>query len=236
MIPLENISLLLIVVLAVTGVLIAAFFKILYSFIFPLIDNRRLKRFFNTWIFRLELVVWLAFSIYSIYRLLFSSPVITLVLILLILVLGWNFWRDVISGIIFKMGEKVKVGDTISILGEKGTIDEIGVSNLILRTHQGVQTIIPFRKLEAYSIIMEQGKDNILHYTIPRIKMELFGGEQELKKLIMAWPWASPKHEPKIVPFDDENMEILVWATDPGVRENLISYILSEIPEQSEME
>lgn len=234
MIPIENISLTLVMLLFVIGIIIVTFFILFYNFIFPAIRNRRLKRFIRKWIYRLELLTWLSFLIYSIYRLLLASPITTIVFLTLIILLGWNFWRDILQGAILKIDDKVRPGDTISILGEKGMIETMDRRNLTLRTHQGEQMIVHYRKMEGYRIITEQGKENVVRYIISREVVNSFGGAKELKKLIVAWPWASPKHEPQIVPVDEVNIEITVWSTNPGVRENFINYILNEISEDSQ--
>ena len=226
---LETISFKLIIFLLVLGCLTMAFFKILTTFILPAVHNRRLKRIFKKWSYRLEVLTWVSILSYAIYRLLLESPEITLVFLVILGCLGWNFWKDTIHGIIFRLDDKVKPGDTISILEEKGVIEKIGIRNLILRTTLGEQMVVPFQKINGYRIITEEGRENIVSFQISTQEIERFGGNKELKKLIMSWPWTTPNHEPKIEKAGENNWEISAWVISPDPEEKIKEYVINAI-------
>ena len=229
MIAMGKISLPLLIVFLVIGVLIIVFYRILYAFIIPSIERRKVKRFFAIWIFRLEIMTWAAFVVYFIYRFMLLSPLFTLVILILIVALGWKFWKDIFSGVILKIENKIKPGDSISIAGESGTVEEMSSRNVSIKGSHEELIVIPYSDIGGYKIIREQGRDNVLRFRLSKANIKSIGGDQALKKLIMSCPWASPRHTPEITSFDDTQAEVTAWAMDPEVKDRLREYVLRAI-------
>ena len=79
------------------GVLLLMGFYIINNFIIPLIKTkqRQVKRYWQ----KIQIVSWLLFSSMFFIALFRVNMVITLSFTLIILGLGWNFWRNIFSGI-----------------------------------------------------------------------------------------------------------------------------------------
>jgi len=221
-----RISLPLLIAFVVLGVTIVIVFRILHVLILPSIERRKVKDFFANWIFRLELLTWIAFAVYFIYRFMLVSPLVTLVVLILVVAIGWKFWKDLFSGIILKLEDRIKPGDSIAFTEESGNIVEMGNRNITLKSKQGEISVIPYSNINGYKIIREQGRDNVLRFRLSKVSIKSFGGNQALKKLILSCPWSSPRHTPEIQSIDDSQVEITAWAMDSEVKDRLKEYVL----------
>ena len=71
------------------------------------------------WLFYIGLLVWEALR---------ANPLISGVLLGIVLAVGWNLWRDMVEGAIFKLQARATVGDNIVVAEHEGVIEKAGVT------------------------------------------------------------------------------------------------------------
>ena len=140
---------------------------------------------------RLEIVVWAIYFLTVIYYALMSSLPITTLLIILIALAFFDFWRNYFSGIILKFGDKLHLGDSITVNGHSGKIIEFGDRALKIVSSIGEELLIPYRLINMEVKIGQKSAPKILLKTLTiedAIKDPILG-RKEIEKVIYSNPW-----------------------------------------------
>lgn len=185
-----TISLNTIIILVILGLILFAFFFLLKRYVIPFLNSRKAIRKAQIKSFRFEVILWTVYAVFALYHLLAESIWISGIIIALIVLAGINFWRDLFSGIIFKLDNKFQAGDPVMFEGYTGIIEGIERRFLIVKTEHEELVRIPFRKVSAAVLIRKQAKGKLVsgRFVLPEIGRD----DKELEKLkhwIMNCPW-----------------------------------------------
>lgn len=217
--------------LVITLIGLILIYQVIYQFIIPAIENRKLKSFVGNWAFRSQIFLWCLTIIYFLYRFTLVSPLITLLVVILSVLLGWNFWMDLISGLIFRIEQKVDLGDTLLYKEQEGKIIEIGNRNLVIKTKLNEKVVIPHRAISqnGYSILSKKDQDTSVTLLIDQEKIDDLGGIGVLKNLLVANPWSLPGNQVSIIRLEDGKFQAELKALNPVDREKLKKHVLAEL-------
>lgn len=226
MIQTETISFTLLLFLGVIAVLLHTAFWLFRHFVYPLISSVKISRLTDKWLFRGELIIWLVYIGFALYGFLLDSPLITLVLLTLILILGWPVWRDFIPGLLFRLEGQVHVGDSIRYMEQESRVEAIGWRNLRSNTPAGETIITPYRKLSEAVLIRKRAEGKLYkHAFTVTLPEKTKGGMAELKAYLWECPWSVSSHQPVIKSLGDAHFEITAFAADESAAERQKAYI-----------
>ena len=228
MIATEPYSVTLLLFLAVLAGIVFSTFRLLRNFVYPLIKSRKISRWADNWLFRFELIAWSLYVIFLFYELLLDSPVMTLIFIVLILVVGWPFWKDFLPGLLFRIENQVSPGDTIHINGKESTLEEVGFRNLRSISSTGENIITPYHKLNKAVIVRTRTEGKLLKHSFVillegKTKNEAIA---EITQYLLECPWSAPLETPEVKQTQAVGeYQITAYATDHLAVEKQKAYV-----------
>ena len=95
------------------------------------------------WWVRFKIVVWIMFALLFFFASLKSNFLTAIIFCLIILGLGWSFWRNIFSGILIKFSGQFRVGDIISTDFAKGELKFVSLSHTKLLNDKKELVVIP---------------------------------------------------------------------------------------------
>jgi small-conductance mechanosensitive channel len=205
-----------VILLGTLALFIFGFFFVFKKYIAPFLGSRRAVKKASILSYRLEVVVWGLYTVFGLYQLLTDSFYITTSILVLIILAGRNFWRDLFAGIAFKIENKFELNDPVKFADYVGVLEKISVRNIQIKTENEELVLVPFRKLSNALFIKRQAKGK-LHSA----KVSLQIGDRNADDLLVQinnWiyqcPWAvvNDKVSAKIV--SDTEIIITVCAID----------------------
>ena len=205
-----------VVLLLIIASLIFGFFFIFKRYISPFLGSRNAIKKATILSYRIEVLSWGLFAVFGLYQLLSDSFYITATILILIILAGRNFWRDLFAGIAFKIENKFEINDPVKYEEYKGVLDKISIRNIQIKTENEELVLIPFRKLSNSLFIKRQAKGK-LHSA----KISLSIGDRnadDLIDLVNNWiyqcPWSvvTDKASAKIVSTSE--ILVTVYAID----------------------
>jgi small-conductance mechanosensitive channel len=101
---------------------------------------------------RIEIGIWIATTGFILIYLLNHSFLVTLVILIIGLVIGGKYWRDLINGVFIKFENKIAEGDYLANSDFKGVVNQMGNRGLQIRIDGGELAFIPYRNLGGYKI------------------------------------------------------------------------------------
>jgi len=195
---------------------IFGFFWVLRKYVIPYLGSRKAVKKANILRYRVEILTWGLYSLFALYQLLTDSLYITVILLLLLILAGRNFWRDLFAGIAFKIENKFAVKDPVRFEDYKGNLDKIGIRNIQIKTDSEEIVVIPFRKLSSSVFIKRQAKgklhsSKIVINTVTKKPEEVV---QKISDWLYQCPWAvvNEKVSPKI--SGQNELTFTVYAVD----------------------
>ncbi|PKP38993.1 MAG: hypothetical protein CVT98_03820 [Bacteroidetes bacterium HGW-Bacteroidetes-15] len=166
-----------------------------------------------------EFIIWIAFSIWvlnslfsesSYYGVLISAAAGSLVLIF-----GWYFLRDFVSGIILKTEIPFEINQRITIPHAEGILRKTGYRSIEIETDQGGLVKIPYSQLTSNAINL-QNVDESMQGNETKLRLKSTLPIQDVKdkivKSILLLPWSSINRDPqiKVIEQNDEYNTFLV--------------------------
>lgn len=101
---------------------------------------------------RIEISIWILTTILVVIYLLNQSFLVTIVMLVLVLIIGGKYWRDLVNGVFIKFENKISEGDYISNNDYQGIVNQMGNRGLQIRLDGGELAFIPYRTLGNYKI------------------------------------------------------------------------------------
>lgn len=183
-------------------------FKIINSYVIPMLKEK--QQSIDPWWQKIRIMTWvLFFGIFysSLFR---RNMAITLVFTVVILGLGWNYWRNVFSGILIKFKDQLKIGDYISTDFAKGKIRSVSFAQSELVNDNGELVIIPNYKLRSSVLKHLQETNNIKVHTF-KVTPSNDGSLEEVYQLALNCPYISSNQD--IVVEKDTSNEFQIKAS-----------------------
>lgn len=205
----------------VIGILILAaiiigFFFLLRRYVLPYLGSRKVVRRSRIITYRVEVIVWSAFVVLSLYQLLSDSLYITGVLLLIVILAGLNFWRDFFAGIAFRLENKFQLRDPVKYDNYNGLLHEVNRRNIVIKTDKEELVTIPFRKVSNAVIIKKQAKGK-LHSQQLSLSTAGKAAEEVLNQIndwIFQCPWAVNHENTKAKIIGSGMVQVTVYAVD----------------------
>ncbi|MEO9531527.1 MAG: mechanosensitive ion channel domain-containing protein [Crocinitomicaceae bacterium] len=204
------------ILLMTFAALIFGFFFVFKKYIAPFLGSRRAVKKASILTFRLEVLIWGLFAVFAVYQLLTDSFYITISILILVILAGRNFWRDLFAGIAFKIENKFEINDPVKFGDFVGVLEKISTRNIQIKTENEELVLIPFRKLSNAVFIKRQAKGK-LHSAKISLKIGTRSPDELLRQInnwIYQCPWAivNDKVSAKIVSEDE--ILVTVYAID----------------------
>lgn len=233
MIQTESIAFSLLILLVFTALLLFAGFWMVQNFVYPLIKIRRIQRLTEKWLFRVKLLTWSAFAAFCLYRLLLVSPVITLILLTLLLVLSWPFWHDFVLGILFRLDNQVTIRDTVRINGQESSVEAFGLRNLISSNAAGETIITPYHKLNDAIVTRARAAGKLIKHTfsVQLTEADTPNAAEQIKTYLLECPWSAPTETPVVKHLGSNEFQITAFAADKFAAEKQKAYMRWRIQE-----
>lgn len=141
----NNIPFFIIFEYIVVGLLLLLVFNFIGRYVIPLIEKR--TEFINPWWQKIQIVLWLVYIVLLFSDLLRLYTAITLISTVVVLGLGWEYWKNIFAGVLIKFNDQFKKGDFISTNKIKGTLKTIYLSRSELINEKGELVVIPNNRL-----------------------------------------------------------------------------------------
>lgn len=207
--------------------LLFSFFFIFRKYFIPYLGSRKSVKKAKKTQFRIEVIVWTIFGLFSVYQLLADSLYITLVLLVLIALVAKNFWMDLFAGIAFKLENKFEVNDPVRFEDYDGSLEKISLRNIQIKTDQQEVVVVPFRKISASIFIKRQAKGK-LHSGKITLQIGDRKSENIIQKLddwVYQCPWAVMNESIHAKLQNDQSITFTVYATDSDSLQKIENYL-----------
>jgi small-conductance mechanosensitive channel len=225
-----SISVKTVLLLLIIGGFMFGFIYILKKYIIPYLGSRKAVKKAKNTIYRIEILAWGAFAIFGIYQLLTDSLYITIVILVIIILAGINYWRDLFAGIVFRIENKFEVNDPVRFDDYNGILFKINPRNIQIKTDEEELVLVPFRNLSKNVFIKRQAKGK-LHSA--KINLPITGkSEEEIAKSIQKWlfhcPWAIINDKTVVHETNETSITITVYAVDIESISKIEEYLISK--------
>lgn len=140
----------------------AILFVVLYiinHYVIPLIKRKQHQ--INKYWQKLQIIAWLFFIGLFFIALIRANMFITLIFMVIILGLGWNFWSNIFSGIVIRFTNQFEPGEVISTDFAKGELKAINLSQSELINDKGETIVVPNKKLRGAVLTHYHKKSNV---------------------------------------------------------------------------
>ncbi|NOQ74797.1 MAG: mechanosensitive ion channel [Crocinitomix sp.] len=204
-----------IILITVAGALFG-FFYLLKKYMLPLLDSSKAIKKAKLLAFRIEVVVWLLFALIAITQFFTASIWITAGLLVVIGLVGLNFWRDFFPGLLLRVSSKFKINDLVRIQGHSGTLEKLGITSIHIKTDEEELIYIPYRKVTTDVFVKRQAKGKLMS---SKIILQIGAKDPNMVVDSVAdWihqcPWAIPQSTNNAAIHPGGLLHITVYAID----------------------
>ncbi|MDY0200332.1 MAG: mechanosensitive ion channel domain-containing protein [Bacteroidales bacterium] len=171
----------------------------------------------------IEFIVWFAFGLWVFNNLLGSYSYYHIIIVSLalaiVLILGWYFLRDFISGIILKTEIPFEKQQRIGVGGVDGILVKVGYRSLEIETTNNQRIKIPYSKLASSSIhLFNQNEYTHSHKVTFKVDCDkpIHEIEANISRFLLLLPWVAPSSEPNVKveqQADGDNMVTVNYYT-----------------------
>jgi len=226
-----GISVKTVLLLLIIGGIMFGFLYILKRYIIPYLGSRKAVKKAKNTIYRIEIIAWGAFAIFGIYQLLTDSLYITIVLLIIVILAGLNYWRDLFSGIVFRIENKFEINDPVRFDEYNGILFKINPRNIQIKTDEEELVLVPFRNLSKKVFIKRQAKGK-LHSA--KINLPIHGeNAEEVTNNIQQWlfhcPWSIINDKNVVHEINKDSITITVYAVDIESITKIEEYLLAKL-------
>jgi len=156
----NEVSLYQVLIYLLFGLLSAVVAYIITNYLLPMLSRRKYSRM-QIWE-KVQITFWIIYAGLLFIILFRLNMFVTIALSIVIFGAGWNFWRNVFSGIVIKLSTQFTIGEAIDIEFAKGELKTIGMSRSELINEIGETVVIPNYKLRN-SVFRHLNKETNVH-------------------------------------------------------------------------
>ncbi len=217
-------------ILTIAGV-IFGFFYLIRNYLFPLLESEKMLIKMKLLSFRIEVLAWASFSLFTLTFLLVRKPLIILIMLLVAGLIGFSFWRNFFPGLFFRLSQSYKVEDTVVFNEVKGQIEKIGLTAVQLRTDREELVSIPYRKIVDQVHAKQQAKGKLLSTKIVLPIGEMDGDKLQttVEKWLKNCPWAVPQQQLIMNRIESDKISVTVYAIDQRSLSKIERYLLNKV-------
>ncbi len=204
----------------VVGLLIFLAVNFVGRYIVPLIEKRTgpLNRSWQ----KIKIIVWLVYFGLFFASLLRLYTAITLIFTIVVLGLGWEYWKNMFSGVLIKFTGQINEQDFISTDFVQGTIKTIHLARSELINEKGELVIIPNSRLRN-SVVTHLHKIHDVNICVFEVKNSGGLTTNDIHSLAYNCPYISSN---QAISVEKRQDQYVVKATiiDNSFTENAINY------------
>ncbi len=217
----NDLKLHLVVLLFLFGVALFISFSIIKNYIFPLLNNKQslIKRYWQ----KIIISTWIIYAMVFYTLLIQANPSITLVFTIVIIGLGWNYWKNVFTGILIKLNNDYTNGETITTQNHEGTIKHIGFSHTKLINAEGELILIPNFILRSSILKKHSKKSNIQSHSFI-INSGALLTSKELYAIALNCPYISGNQTIEIKKTETDRYTVKATVIDDSFVEDIERY------------
>ncbi|MCB0706729.1 MAG: mechanosensitive ion channel [Saprospiraceae bacterium] len=215
-------------VLALVGVNIFIGFNLYRRLILPILLLKESGRTHQKQVDRAEIIVWAIYIIAAIYFALIASLPVAFILIALMVFSFFDFWRNFFSGIILKLGDKLQLGDSISVNGHTGKIIEFGNRALKITSSFGEEVLIPYSLINTEIKIEQKSRPKILLKTF--VLEEVSANKNKIETAIYNNPWILIS-SPISISMENQQTRLSFYVLDNAFFEKAKQQLLTDLGE-----
>lgn len=184
----------ILLLLLIAGV-IFGFFYCFKRYFLPYIDAKKTGVNWPLVGFRLEVIVWLLFALFALTEFMVESLFVTIGLVVVVGLIGFNFWRDFFPGLWMRLSDKYRVADLVRIDPYMGTIVKVGITSIHIKTDEEELAYIPYHKISSQIFVKRQAKGKLMS---TKLMFHLGNKNQgvildNVDRWIGECPWAVPQ-------------------------------------------
>lgn len=209
----------------VIGLLLFIGFRLYQRLLMPIVLRRDSGAAHHKSIARLEIIVWAVFFAFVIYSALVRSLPVTAILLTLVIVAFFDFWRNYFPGIILKFGDKIQVGDSITVNGYSGKVLEFGNRDLKIISPEGEETLIPYSRINTELKIGQKSSPKILFKTLV---LEEGAGRKQIEQALYHNPWIIIS-SPVSIAFEGQQATLSFYVLNNDFFEKARRHLLKEL-------
>ncbi len=181
-----------VVILLAVGGVIFGFFYLFKKYIISILDSGKALRKIKLLAFRIEVIVWLVFSLVTLTQLFTENLLLTAALLVVVGLVGLNFWRDFFPGLLLRVSNKFKIKDPVRYGEYVGTLEKLGRTTIHLKTEEEELIFIPYRRITNEIFIKRQAKGKLMS---SKVVLQIGSKDPNLvvdsvSKWIYECPWA----------------------------------------------
>lgn len=213
--------------LLLLAVILFGVFYVLRKYVVPYLSSRQAVKKYQNLLYRLEVVIWISYAILALYQLFSDSFYITSAMVIIAILAGRNFWRDLFAGIAFRLENKFEVGDPVKFDEYVGSLAGMNHRNLLIKTEKEELVAIPFRKVSSSAFIKRQAKGK-LHSS--QITLQLGAKSyDEIHPVLMKWlfecPWNVDSDRSNVKSLGPGMVQLTVYAVDKASIQKTQEYL-----------
>ncbi|OYT16483.1 MAG: hypothetical protein B7C24_07560 [Bacteroidetes bacterium 4572_77] len=141
----------------------------LRKFIPMLIKNPDKEKDFRRYFTMVEIMIWIVFTVFVIQQMSDSNQIYAFGLFLLLMMAGfwtlWFYFKNYISGSIFKLNDKFDINDMVKINDYQGKIVGLGNHRLELESDNGEIIYLPYSMLSDAVIVKLHPGEMVLNHS-----------------------------------------------------------------------
>lgn len=209
----------------VFGAILFIVLYIINHYVIPLI--KRKQHHINKYWQKLQIIAWLLFLGMFFIALIRTNMLITLIFLMIILGLGWNFWSNIFSGIIIRFNNQFEPGEVISTEFAKGELKSINLSQSELINDKGETIIIPNKKLRSAILTHYHKKSNVQMHSFKAT----FPGKtlEAVYQLALNCPYISSNQKIEVERTNNDEFTINAAIIDNSFVDKVNQYLLLKI-------
>ena len=229
--PGNEIPTLLILGLVVIGVSLAVGFKILTNYIAPYLKSHYKIKQPYLMLYRVKVLVWFLFIVFSFYQLISSHLIIGLSLVIFIGLLGFTFWKDFFTGILVKLENRLKPNDYISINGVKGKIRKLKIRNLEYITQNDEIFILPYSKLSELSVAkrLNKGEERSRTITLKINENSPNNSIKAIEGILAICPWIYSHKTTTVKKISATEYNVSIYVADNSTLQKVEAFLHTHI-------
>jgi len=206
------------------GTLLYIVLYIINHYVIPLIKRKQHQ--INKYWQKLQIVAWLLFTGMFFISLIRANMFITLVFMVIILGLGWNFWSNIFSGIVIRFTNQFEHGEVISTEFAKGELKSINLSQSELINDKGETIVIPNKKLRNAILTHYHKKSNVQMHSFTVV----FANKtiEAVYQLALNCPFISANQKIEVVRIQDNEFTIYAAVIDSSFIDKVNGYFLKQ--------
>ena len=216
-IPVQSLLLLILI-----GGILALSFYVIRSYIIPLLRNNKglVKKYWQ----KTETITWLVFVSVLLIVVLRVNFFLSTVVLSLLLVLGWSYWRNIFAGIIVKLTDQFIVDEVISANFGEGKIKSIGVSMTEISNSKGELISIPNYVLRS-SVVKHLHKKSSLKTNTFMVALKEDSSLQKIKEMVINCPFIAVSQDVLVERVSEKECAIKVTLIDSSFEESVYLYL-----------